>query len=411
MPLLRLLQLSDLHLDSSLQSGRLGLSPDKARTRRAEIRQILPRACALVRERRLDLVLAPGDLFDDEAVTQDTVNFVMDHLAGLAPVPVAIAPGNHDFYSLGSPYNNELLAARKQRAWPDNVHIFRDGGWSTHRFLRLPGVQITGMAHAANMAFGDRLLAKSVPRPESAGGDTFDLLLFHGSRDNIRIPSRKLRTLPFTDGELASQGFDYAAIGHYHDHAVITGPGGRIVGSYSGCPAGRGLDEEGDKFVLVVGIKKEGGAARVSIEPVRLDVRSVRRIDVSCFGATHRDAIMRRIEEALAASEPAPEDLVHIRLTGRVAPGIDFRPPEALLEDRYFHVSFDASQLKPDYNLDRYREGSLRTTEARFAREMLRRIDAEADPSRRRLLENALYYGLDALCQREVSPRYEDMPS
>ncbi|HZI92764.1 MAG TPA: metallophosphoesterase, partial [Patescibacteria group bacterium] len=101
---IRFLQLSDLHLDSSLQSGRLGLSQDKARTRLAEIRQILPRACALARERKVDLVLMPGDLFDDEAVTQDTVNFVIDHLARLAPMPVVIAPGNHDYYSLGSPY-------------------------------------------------------------------------------------------------------------------------------------------------------------------------------------------------------------------------------------------------------------------------------------------------------------------
>src|SRR5262249_51173117 len=149
---LRFLQLSDLHLDSSLQSGRIGLSPAKARTRLTEIRQILPRACALSRKRSVDLVLLPGDLFDDEAVTQDTVNFVLGHLASLHPVPVVIAPGNHDYYSLGSPYNNDLLVARQQRLWPDNVHVFKDGRWSTREFARLPGVRVTGMAHASNVA-------------------------------------------------------------------------------------------------------------------------------------------------------------------------------------------------------------------------------------------------------------------
>src|SRR5258705_5647106 len=107
MPAIRFLQLSDLHLDSSLQASRLGLPLDRVRIRQAELRQILPRACALVRERQLHLVLLPGDLFDDEAVTQDTVNFVIDHLGALAPVPVVIAPGNHDFYSLSSPYNDD----------------------------------------------------------------------------------------------------------------------------------------------------------------------------------------------------------------------------------------------------------------------------------------------------------------
>lgn len=408
---LRFLQLSDLHLDSSLQTSRLGLPQDKLRARQAELRQILPKACALARERGVGLVLLPGDLFDDEAVTQDTLNFVIEHLGNLAPIPVVIAPGNHDFYSLGSPYNDELLMARKQRPWPRNVRIFTDGRWSTLTPAEVPGVQITGMAHSANALVGERLLALPIPRGPAPNPSTIGLLVFHGSRDNARIPGRKMRTLPFSDSELASQGFDYAAIGHYHDHAAITGRDGRILGAYSGCPAGRGLDEEGEKHVLIGEIVKEGSEASVSIEKVRLDRRAVRCVDVNCSGATHKDAVLRKIEEALAVREPSAEDLVHLRLTGRIAPGIDVVLPEALFEDRYFHVSLDFSLLKPDYNLERYRDAKLQTTEARFAREMLRRLDAEADPSRRRLLENALYYGLDALIQKEVRPRYEERTS
>ena len=399
-------------LRSGLQAGRLGLSPDKAATRRVELRQILSKACALVKRRDLELVLLPGDLFDDEAATQDTINFVIDHLAGLAPVPVAIAPGNHDYYSLGSPYNNDLLMARKQRPWPDNVHIFKDGRWSSHVFAGLPGVRITGMAHSANAALTERLLARRVPREgsgTSGAGDPIEILIFHGSRDCARIPARKLRTLPFSDSELTSQGFDYAAVGHYHSYAAILGPGGRIAGAYAGCPSARGLDEEGEKVVLVGEIQKDLEACQVSLETVRVDRRSVSVVEVNCTGATHREAILRRVEEALLAKEPAPEDLVQIRLAGRIAPGIDPRMPEGVFEDRYFHVSLDLSRLKPDYNLERYRDERLKTTEARFAREMLAQIDdAELDPARRRLLENALYYGLDALIQKEVSPRYED---
>lgn len=409
MPSIRFLQLSDLHLDSSLQASRLSLPQDRIRTRQAELRQILPRACALVREKRLDLVLLPGDLFDDEAVTQDTVNFVIDNLGALAPVPVVIAPGNHDFYSLGSPYNDELLLARKQRPWPANVHVFRDGTWST----MTPGgpdapFQVTGLAHCVNAPLSERLLALPIRRPRRDDEGLLDLLIFHGSRDNARIPGRKIRTLPFADTELAGQGFDYAAIGHYHDQATITDRDGRIIGAYAGCPAGRGLDEEGEKCVLVGEIVKETGVTRVSLEKVRLDPRAVRRVDVNCTGATHRDAVLRRIEEALAVVEPSAADLIHIRLIGRIAPGIDPDVPEGVFEDRFFHVSIDSSMVKPDYNLERYREERLKTTEARFAREMLSRIDAESDPTRRRLLENALYYGLDALIQKEVTPRYED---
>src|SRR5688572_21273395 len=250
MPTLTFLQMSDLHLDSALQSGRLGLPEEKARIRRDELRQIVPRALRLAREHAAGIILIPGDLFDDEAITQDTVNFVIDHLGSIDPIPVVIAPGNHDFFSLASPYNDELLAARRQRRWPPNVHIFRDGTWSTHLPPGLPQVTVTGMAHAANALLSGRLLATPIPRPAAARAPgSIHLLAFHGSRDHARVPDGKLRTLPFSETELASQGFDYAAVGHYHDHTVLAGPDGRVLGAYAGCPAGRGLDEEGDKHV------------------------------------------------------------------------------------------------------------------------------------------------------------------
>jgi DNA repair exonuclease SbcCD nuclease subunit len=407
MQVLRFLQLSDLHLDSSLTAGRLGLPPDKVRIRQGEIRGILPLACDLARERRIDLVLIPGDLFDDEAISMDTVNFVTETLAGLAPLPVVIAPGNHDFYSLGSPYNDDLLAARRQKPWPANVKIFREGSWDVWRVPGLADVSVTGMAHAAGASIEERLIAQRIPRDEEAA---ITLLLFHGSRDNTDLPGRKLCTLPFADAELADQGFDYAAVGHYHEPATIANASGRIVGAYAGCPAGRGLDEQGEKSVIVGEIVKEeeDGPARVSLERVPLDRRRIQIVEVHCTGLTHKDAILKRAEEQLALRELRAEDIVYLRFVGRVSPGIDFRLPDGYLADRYFHVATDLSRLRPAYDLERYRRKELRTTEARFAREMLRRMEEASDPAERRLLENALYYGLDALVEKEVSPRYEE---
>jgi len=404
MPSVRFLQLSDLHLDSSLTSGRLGLPPEKVRLRQQEIRAILPAACALAAERRVDLVLLPGDLFDDESVSMDTVNFVIDTLGRLAPIPVAIAPGNHDFYSLGSPYNSEFLAARRQRPWPENVKIFTSGSWEVWRVPSTESISLTGMAHAAGAPIGERLLARTVPRDADAA---FRFLIFHGSRDNTDLPQGKLRTLPFSDAEATSQGFDFIAVGHYHEAASLHDAAGRIVAAYSGCPAGRGLDEAGEKSVIVGEVEKEGGSTRVSIERIRLDRRRIHIVEVPCTGLSHRDAILRRAEELLTLRDCRPEDILFLRLTGRVSPGIDLRFPEGYLADRSFHAVVDTSRLRPSYDLDRYRREEFRTTEARFAREMLRRME-EADPLERRIIENALYYGLDALVQKEVAPRYEE---
>src|SRR5262245_23148857 len=299
MPILRFLQLSDLHLDSSLTAGRLGLPAEKVRIRQREIRAILPSACSLAAQRGVDVVLIPGDLFDDEAVTMDTVNFVSDAVAGLSPIQVVIAPGNHDFYSLGSPYNNDLLAARRQKPWPANVRILSRGAWEVFRLDHRQDVSITGMAHAASTPIGDRLLASPVPRDDAAA---FNLLVFHGSREVTELPRGKLRTLPFSDAELASQRFDYAAIGHYHEAATITDDRGRVVGAYSGCPAGRGLDETGEKSLSLGEIEREGQgeSARVRLEHVALDQRRIHLVEVPCTGLTHRDAIFRRAEELLA---------------------------------------------------------------------------------------------------------------
>jgi exonuclease SbcD len=409
MPTLTFLQLSDLHLDSSLRSGRLALPEHKARIRREELRQILPQAARLAREQSVRLVLIPGDLFDDEAVTQDTVNFVIHHLASMAPAHVVIAPGNHDFLSLGSPYDDGLLASRQQRRWPPNVHIVNDGAWSTHLPAGMPDVTVTGMAHAANVPLTQRLLAARIPRPpEAADPERIHLLVFHGSRDHARVPEGKMRTLPFSEAELAAQGFDYAAVGHYHDHSLLHAEDGRLLGAYAGCPAGRGLDEQGDRHVLLGRIDKSRGTTRVAIEPVRLDSRAVHGVEVSCAGATHREAILARVEEALARAGARDGDIVHLSFTGRIAPGIDIRLPAGTLDDRFFHVAMDLSGVRPAYDLDAYRDEALRTTEARFVREMMGKIQTETDGGRRRLLENALQYGLDALIQRDVAPRYED---
>jgi len=404
---LKFLQLSDLHLDSSMSAGRLGLPPDKVRLRQKELRAALPAACDAARERGADILLIPGDLFDDEAVSLDTINFVIEVLEGLAPLPVVIAPGNHDYYSLGSLYNDELLAARRQRPWPSNVKIFRTGGWEIWRPEGLPGLSVTGMAHAAGVSIQDRLIAARVPRDEEA---EINLLLFHGSRDNTDLPRNKLRTLPFSDSELEAQGFDYAAIGHYHSAATIRGHGDRVLGAYAGCPAGRGLDETGIKGILAGEIRKpgDGAPAEVTLEHLEIDSRRIHQVEVRCDGATNTDAILRRIDEKLGLVDCRKQDLVYVRLIGRVAPGIDIQVPENALADRFFHAAVDPSRLRPAYDIERYRREELRTTEARFAREMLRRIDESSDPRTRRLLENALFYGLDALIQKEVSPRYED---
>lgn len=399
---LRFVQVSDVHLDSPVAGGRLRLPQEKSERRRKELRDVFAAAIDLARDREAGVILIPGDLFDDEAVRQDTVAFVIDLLSRPPRIPVVLAPGNHDPYSLASPYCPELREAKGLPRWPAHVRIVASTSFDAFRLPELPDVSFTAMGYDRNRALGERLLARPLPRLEAP----LQLLLFHGSRDHY-APAGKMVTLPFSDAELVGQDFHYAAIGHYHDYDAIEAHG-RIYGCYSGCPAGRSLAEPGKKVVLAGEVWNDGPGARVEIEPVRLDRREIGQVQVSVQGVTHRDALLQRLEAGVAASGFGRDDLLLVEVSGRLPRGVDPFIPHDFLADRHFHIAFDTSRLKPDYDLAAYLGKGAASTEGRFVREMKARIDAAADPDERRLLESALYYGLDALIQKEVAPRYED---
>ena len=147
----RFLQLSDVHFGAPLTGGRLGLSETASRRREEERRESFVRALALVAERNLDGVLIPGDLFDDESVTTDTLRFVLHQLEALAPKPVFIAPGNHDPFGGPSPYSTESRQAARGLDWPENVFIFAHEAFRTVVWPERPGVTVTPASSSSRM--------------------------------------------------------------------------------------------------------------------------------------------------------------------------------------------------------------------------------------------------------------------
>ena len=103
---------ADIHLDSPFSLS----SPRGAERRRTELRAAFTSALMFARDRKADIFIISGDLFDGEYVTRDTREFITRELAKLAPMPVFIAPGNHDPFTAGSPF--EALSKLQ------NVHVF-----------------------------------------------------------------------------------------------------------------------------------------------------------------------------------------------------------------------------------------------------------------------------------------------
>lgn len=191
-----LMQVSDFRLGGR-PDARLRLPDDKAAVRREEMLGVLDAACELARQRKPDLLIIPGRMWDFARVVAGAgssgggiagagagngagtgpapgkgagtavavggngaaasaggggatlippadrwVEAVWERLASLAPLPVFLCPGDLDPDLPTGPWDAELRRLRGRPAWPDNVHVFRGAGWSAREVRTADGTRI-----------------------------------------------------------------------------------------------------------------------------------------------------------------------------------------------------------------------------------------------------------------------------
>jgi DNA repair exonuclease SbcCD nuclease subunit len=406
MAVVKFLQVSDLHLGRPFG----WLARERRIERRADQRRAVETAVKQAIERGVDAILLPGDLFDLECVDADTLAYAV-HDAFDVPgcPPVFIAPGNHDPYSETSHYWNPALLRARGWAWPERVHVFTTAPWSS---VPLPGredVRVWGRCFVANVTSMERPLDEAAlagARAAIAGGNghgpKLEVAVFHGSREGFCPPGQKI-TAPFSDAEALRSPFDYLAVGHYHTPSWLDGEGSTRL-AYAGAPIALDVSEVGVHGACEVRITFGDGAPRADIEFLELDRRRVHDLTADVQGATSVEQVERRITRALDQVGAGDQDIVTVRLTGRITRGVRYLAPGAELRARVFHLRVDASRVRPDYDLAALRAEGSGTTEERFARTLLDRLDATTDPAERTNIEQALYYGLDAFRLQEVSP-------
>src|SRR5262245_19235225 len=409
MALARFLQISDLHLGRPFA----WLPAEKREQRRRDQQGALEQAVKLAIERGAHAILVPGDLFDTVPVDTGALAFATRAFSVAGCPPVFIAPGNHDPASNDNAAWNVRLQQARGAHWPAHVHVFDAPAWTQVALSTLPGVRVWGRAFVSSSGTMDRPLARAAVdkafKPETG---MLDVAVFHGSREGNCPPSQKI-TAPFSDAEVANSPFAYHAVGHYHVRSEIErGEGERAAGvrlAYAGSPVALDYTETGDHGALEVSIRFDADRTSASIESIQLDRRRVLEVPIDVTGCASADQIDRRILHAFSTAGVSERDLARLVLSGRLAPGVRWSAPGAEVSGRAFHVRWDSRGVRPDYDLDALRAGDARTTEERFARELLTRIDAEKDADQRRVLERALYYGLDAFRVRDVAPQWEEV--
>jgi len=408
MALARFLQVSDLHLGAPFR----WLPADRREARRRDQRTVLERAVRQAIERGVDAILLPGDLFDQEGTDAATLAFALGVFDVPGCPPVLIAPGNHDPYSDQSLCWSERLLRARGMSWPAHVQVFSTPSFSPRPLARHASVRVWGRCFVTNVESQERPLDRAtlatLPPIDPSG---FELALFHGSREG-QLPAGQKMTAPFSDEEVVAGPFAYHAVGHYHTQSRLEQTQGTSAGvrlAYAGSAAAVNATETGAHGALEVRIEYGRRLPFVETEFVELDPRRVHDLTVEIAQATSPEQVERRVLKAMADAGARDEDIVTVRLTGRLTRGVRFDEPGPELRARAFFLRFDKRRLKPDYNLEAYRVGEPTTTEERFARQLLGQLDQEADPEKRAVIESALYYGLDAFRLREVVPAYEEV--
>nr|WP_319488805.1 DNA repair exonuclease [uncultured Caproiciproducens sp.] len=367
---IKILHCADLHLGAELAS--VG---NKARQRREEMLMTFDRIVSMCKTESVELLLIAGDLFESSNTDSAAVHSVKKALSEIPDAVVAIAPGNHDYVSLDSPYADG--------DWPANVHIFQSG----IDFFELPdkGVRVWGAGFTGT--YVTESLLKEVNVPED---DMVNICVMHG---DLVAENQTSNYNPVTPSQIRFSGMDYIAFGHIHMRTELL-HSGRTAYAYCGCPEGRGFDELNEKGVYIGTVLKD--KSDLVFRPVCRRMNLEVRVDVSGASANNEVAaiILHTLKQKFG--ETYSENLYKVILEGAL--GATFSPDCAAiavrLEDELYFVKIkDETHIQVDVNA-LSKETSLKGI---FVRKMLEKINAGLkDEAQAAQYRRALYIGLKA---------------
>lgn len=372
----KLLHISDLHLGLKI----------KEIDRVNYCKKALLKAINTVKENNLDALVIAGDLFENDKIYREDIEFLIDIFDSIYPTPVIISPGNHDFLEFSCPYNESFLNIMKLKEWSQNVKIFKKPEFSY-------------------FSFGDiNIYGKPCLSRESQAFDKYininplkiNIAVIHASRTNF-CPHEKEIWHPFDDSDVLKSNFDYIALGHYHSYSEIS-DGLKIKAVYPGSMVPASLYEYDKRGGVIVEIKKENKNISIELEFVELSELSVKRIEIS--PAQDIEKIKKIISSEISESNNPKNTLFVFKIKG--TGNLNILHLKELFSE--YKIIFDISEFTK-LDIEKLKETSPDTTMGRFINEMLKLIENSYGPEKE-ILEDALIYGLDAFAGRQIVPRY-----
>lgn len=291
------------------------------RTQRLET---IRRVAALASERRVDAVLVAGDVFEDNAVSDETLRRTMNALAGFEG-PWVLLPGNHD-------------AALAQSAWsrlrrlaivPDNVVLAMDP-----EAIELCDGRLCVLPAPLQRRHELRDLTDYFDAVETDPG-VFRVGLAHGAVRN-RLPDESEAMNPISDTRADSARLDYLALGDWHGTLEIA-----PRTWYAGAAEPDRFKSNDPGNVLLVEISEPGESPRV--EKLRVGRFCWEQLEF----AMADEASIGVLDSRIGAFADVSNTLLRLRLSGALDLGARGQLDEVLdhWRARLHHLGGDDSGL------------------------------------------------------------------
>lgn len=280
---MKFLHAADIHLDSPMR----GLAAYEGAPRdamRSATRRAFENLIQFALDERVDLVLIAGDLYDGDWQDYNTGLFFTRQMTRLADagVPVFLIAGNHDAASV----------LTRQLSLPENCVQLTTKAPQTVLREEL-GVAIHGQGFATRAV--EENLAAGYP---AAVDGLLNIGMLH---TNVGGRPGHDNYAPCTLTELAAHGYQYWALGHIHQRAVLSHDP-LIV--YPGNVQGRSVRETGSKGATLVSYDD---ASVVEIEHRDLDVARWEVLTIDASPADSSDDVLALTDHALGAALDAAD--------------------------------------------------------------------------------------------------------
>ncbi len=232
---MKILHLADSHIGYSAYNR---LDENGYNQREMDVYNAFEQVMDFALKNKPDVVLHSGDVFDSVRPSNRAISFVIGQLLRLsdASIPMVLISGNHS-----TPRLRETGSVFKVLEHIDNVHLAYTGRYQTFKFENL---KVHALPHCVEKPIFEVEIKKMKPDKKL----NYNVAMLHAGVVGLSVFRMNEFNEQLATTKQLKKGFDYVALGHYHEHCEVT-----KSAVYAGSTERYGFGEAGQPkgFVMV----------------------------------------------------------------------------------------------------------------------------------------------------------------